>query len=192
MPSETIQIATAIPGQGTALFAAAKSMGLEGIVAKRRSSTYELGRRSQNWLKVKTTHEADLVVGGWSPGQGWRDQTVGALLMGAYEEGPEGMPQLRFVGSVGSGFTDRTLAATDALLRSQETDESPFSPESQAELRRSAPQSHWVHPTLVAQVEFREVTSATKLRAPVFKGLRQDKPPADCTVAALRASGDAC
>ena len=184
VPTGTVQLATAIRGQGIALYKAAESRGLEGIVAKRLASTYELGRRSQSWLKVKTVHDADLVVGGWSPGQGKRGGTLGSLLMGAYE--PSG--ELRFVGSVGTGFNDRTLDELDARLKELGQPESPFSPASTLEVRRVSPAAAWVRPELVAIVEYRELTSAIKLRAPSFKGFRGDKSPAECTVEALQAS----
>jgi bifunctional non-homologous end joining protein LigD len=179
--SGTVQLSTSMAGEGLAMFEAADSRGLEGIVAKRLASPYELGRRSQNWLKVKTTRDADLVIGGWSPGQGSRAHHFGALLLGAYDGAG-----LSFVGSVGTGFTDRTLAELDARLAALAQDRSPFSPAATAELRRHAPGATWVRPELVAIVEFRQLTSQLKLRAPSFKGLRQDKSPQRCTVAALQ------
>jgi bifunctional non-homologous end joining protein LigD len=185
--SPAVQVATAIEGQGLALYEAVASRAMEGIVAKRLTSTYELGRRSRSWLKVKTLHEADLVIGGWNPGQGSRERTLGALLLGAYEGSPEDR-RLRFVGSVGTGFTDRALAEMDTRLRSLTRETSPFSPASTAELRKHAPGATWVNPSLVARVEYRELTSAGKLRAPSFKGLRDDKAPAECTFAAVLAS----
>ena len=164
------------------MYGAAKERNLEGIVAKRLASTYELGRRSQSWLKVKTSHEADLVIGGWSPGQGKRDGTLGALHMGAYEENGE----LRFVGSVGTGFNERTLDDLLARFHTLAVTESPFSADSTRDIRRLSPDARWVQPELVAIVEFRQLTSTLKLRAASFKGLRTDKAPTECTVAALR------
>src|SRR5882672_3011549 len=182
VPTGTVQLSTSVVGRGIAMYEAAKARNLEGIVAKRLASTYELGRRSQSWLKVKTSHEADLVIGGWSPGQGKRGGTLGALHMGAYEENGE----LRFVGSVGTGFDERTLDDLLARLQALTIPESPFSPESTKEIRRLSPVERWVRPELVAIVEFRQLTSALRLRAASFKGLRTDKAPAECTVAALR------
>lgn len=183
VPNDVLQLSTSVPGHGIALFEAAERLGLEGIVAKRRQSPYELGKRSQNWLKVKTTYDADVVIGGWSPGQGNRESSIGALLVGAYEDGA-----LRFVGSVGTGFTERTLASLLTQLKELEQEASPFSPASTAELRSHAPGARWVDPVLVAMVEFRELTSAGKFRAPSYKGLREDKSPAECTYAELVAA----
>ncbi|MEA2533124.1 MAG: bifunctional non-ous end joining protein LigD, partial [Actinomycetota bacterium] len=182
VPTGTVQLSTSVVGRGVAMYEAAKERNLEGIVAKRLASTYELGRRSQSWLKVKTSHDADLVIGGWSPGQGKRDGTLGALHMGAYDEKGE----LLFVGSVGTGFNERTLDDLLARLQALAIPESPFSPESTKEIRRLSPVARWVRPELVAIVEFRQLTSALRLRAASFKGLRTDKAPAECTVAALR------
>jgi len=182
VPTGTVQLSTSVVGRGIAMYEAAKARNLEGIVAKRLASTYELGRRSQSWLKVKTSHEADLVIGGWSPGQGKRDGTLGALHMGAYDDNEE----LRFVGSVGTGFNERTLDDLLARLRALAVDESPFSAESTKDIRRLSPGARWVRPELVAVVEFRQLTSTLKLRAAAFKGLRTDKAPAECTIAALR------
>ncbi|MEA2590178.1 MAG: bifunctional non-ous end joining protein LigD, partial [Actinomycetota bacterium] len=182
VPTGTVQLSTSVVGRGVAMYEAAKERNLEGIVAKRLASTYELGRRSQSWLKVKTSHDADLVIGGWSPGQGKRDGTLGALHMGAYDEKGE----LLFVGSVGTGFNERTLEDLLARLQALAIPESPFSPESTKEIRRLSPVARWVRPELVAIVEFRQLTSALRLRAASFKGLRTDKAPAECTVAALR------
>lgn len=182
VPTGSVQLATAVRGQGIALYQAAETRGLEGIVAKRLASTYEPGRRSQSWLKVKTVRDADLVIGGWSPGQGKRSGTLGALLMGAYDERGD----LRFVGSVGTGFDDRTLDELDSRLKELATPDPPFSPAATQEIRRMNPGAAWVVPALVATVEFRDLTSALKLRAPSFKGLRADKSPRECTVAGLR------
>ncbi len=180
--SGTVQLSTSVVGQGKALYEAAAAHGLEGIVAKRLASPYELGRRSQSWLKIKTKADADLVIGGWSPGQGARSGHFGALLMGAYDEDGG----LQFVGSVGTGFTDKKLAELQSALERITVPEPPFNPASVAELRKHAPGATWVRPDLVAIVEFRELTSALKLRAPAFKGLRDDKTPGECTVAALK------
>lgn len=167
--SEFVQLSPSFPGKGVALFDAAKEQHLEGIVAKKLGSKYEPGRRSKAWLKIKTVQDADVVIGGWLPGEGRRTGTIGSLLLGAYSGG-----DLIYAGAVGTGFDDRTLALLHQRLAGLEQDSPPFTVES---LRGSKPElrhARWVKPELVATVEFREITSAGKLRAPSFKGLRSD------------------
>jgi bifunctional non-homologous end joining protein LigD len=176
-----LQLSPAIASKGVALFEAARAQGLEGIVAKRADSIYELGRRSKAWLKVKTVFEADVVVAGWSEGGGGRNGMLGSLVTATYDEDGK----LRYNGSVGTGFTQKSYALVSSKLEPLATDKCPFPPQTlkdKPELRRA----HWVKPRLVAMVEFRQLTSAGKLRAPSFKGLRTDKKPKDCTYDELR------
>ena len=173
-----IDVSTCIEGEGTALFEAARTAQLEGIVAKKLGTPYRPGKRGRDWLKVKTTYEADVVIGGWTKGEGSRSERFGSLLVGAYEG-----DRLRFVGAVGTGFNDRSLDELLAKMRPLETDENPFEVDPEQEkVRWGKPikDPHLVRPELVAVVEFRELTSGGKLRAPSFKGLREDKDPDDC------------
>jgi bifunctional non-homologous end joining protein LigD len=158
------------PGAGTALLQATKSQALEGIVAKRLDSRYEPGRRTTSWLKIKHTLRQELVICGWLPGEGRRTERIGALLMGVYEPGGE----LRYAGRVGTGFTDRTLAELAERLAALRSETSPF--EVAPKLPRNAV---FVEPRLVAEIEFREWTSDGVMRAPSYKGLREDKPPVE-------------
>jgi bifunctional non-homologous end joining protein LigD len=157
-------------GDGAALLKLTRSRGLEGIVAKGLDSRYLPGRRSQSWLKVKNVRSQDLVIGGWMPGAGRRSDTLGALLVGHFED-DGGELRLRYSGRVGTGFSDETLRTLTPLLRKLETDASPFSG------RQPPKQAHFVEPRLLAEVEFREWTRAGTLRAPSFKGLRDDRDP---------------
>ena len=179
VPTEWIQISPIIEGAGVALFSAAAEQGLEGIMAKRLSSLYLPGARSRDWLKVKVTFDADVVVVGWIEGEGRRAGTLGSLVLAVYDDGA-----LRYVGNVGTGFDKGRLAeAMDRLHALGET-KSPFP----AEVLRSRPelrQAHWVTPSLVARVEHRQLTSAGRLRAPSFQGFREDKNPEECTFAQL-------
>jgi len=159
-------------GDGAALQALTRERGLEGVVAKRLGSTYAPGKRTRTWLKIKNTTEQELVVGGWMPGEGRRSNTLGALLVGYYEDA-DAKPVLRYAGRVGTGFTEATLRDLMKKLKPLATDESPF------EGRQPSKNANFVKPKLVAQVEFREWTRTRTLRAPSFKGLRDDKDPLD-------------
>lgn len=163
-----------IPTHGKALFEAASARGLEGIVAKQTMSPYLPGKRTKNWLKIKTVLEADFVIGGWTPGLGGRGGTLGALLAGVWDEAG-----LLYVGSVGTGLTEKTLVSMRDRLIEIETPQSPF-------LQKGVSKgARWARPELVCRVEYRELTQGLKLRAPSFKGLRPDKAPEDCRLSDL-------
>ena len=183
--SDNVQVSPYVPGEGTTLYEAACEQNLEGIVAKKLGSPYRPGKRGKEWLKIKTTIEADLVIGGWSKGDGSRASSFGALLVGAYED-----DELRFVGAVGTGFSQKTLDALMSQLEARAVPDMPFTddPRQMGTGRFGKPIKDpvWVEPELIARVEFRELTSVGRLRAPSFKGLRSDIDPKECTFAALR------
>jgi len=153
--------------RGKALFASAVKRRLEGIIGKNRTSTYQ-ERRSRDWLKIKTGHEQEFVVGGWTEPKGSR-KGFGALLLGVYQN-----KALRFVGSVGTGFSTKLLDDLYARLRKIERKTSPFVNPVDA---RSRP--HWTSPELVVEVRFSEWTRDGYLRQPAYLGLRPDKRAAD-------------
>ncbi len=157
------------PGEGKLLLEATRAQGLEGVVAKRLDSRYEPGRRGGAWVKVKNLFQQELVIGGWLPGEGRRTERIGALLMGYYENG-----SFRYAGRVGTGFTERTLDDLAARLKPLRRDRSPF--DVAPKLPRNAV---FVEPALVAEIEFREWTGERVMRAPSFKGLRDDKSAGD-------------
>ena len=157
------------PGEGSALLEATRELGIEGIVAKRLDCPYEPGRRTSGWIKVKNVCLQDVVVGGWTPGEGGRSSSLGALAVGVMEDG-----RLVYVGKVGTGFTERTLAMLGRELEPLRRPDSPF------DGRQPPKGTVFVEPRLVASVEFREWTKSGTLRAPSFKGLRPDKDPQDC------------
>ncbi len=184
VPNGRIQISQAVVGEGTALSEAAKAQNLEGIVAKKLGSPYRVGKRTREWLKIKLTYDADIVIGGWSPGEGARTSSFGALLAGVFDD--EG---LRFIGAVGTGFTDRTLRELQPKLKELESDSCPFVEDPTglppSRFGKALRNARWCEPRQVAIVEFRELTSGLRLRAPSFKGLRTDKDPEECTLEAL-------
>ena len=157
-----------VVGHGEQLLAATEQQGLEGVIAKRLDSKYEPGRRTPAWLKIKHTARQEVVVGGWVPGDGKRRDRIGALLVGVRED--DGT--LRHVGRVGTGFTESELDRLAEMLRPLERDDSPFAPGG-PKIPRGAV---FADPELVAEVEFREWTDGGQLRAPSYKGLRDDKP----------------
>ena len=157
------------PGEGSALLEATAAMGVEGVVAKRLDSSYEPGRRSQAWIKVKNVAEQDVVIGGWTPGTGGRGGHLGALAVGVMDG-----DRLVYAGKVGTGFTETTLNLLKRELGHRRRDDSPFTG------RQPPKGTVFVDPELVAAVEFREWTKSGTLRAPSFKGLRPDKDPQDC------------
>jgi bifunctional non-homologous end joining protein LigD len=160
---------------GAALYQAAEANQLEGVMAKRRTSPYEPGKRSRNWLKVKVRLEQELVVGGWLSGEGARSDRIGALLVGYHDPDAPGSP-LRYAGRVGTGFSDGELTRLGALLDERAHLECPFNPPPPVPVTKVA---HWVRPDLVAQVAFGEWTSDGILRHPAYLGQREDKAAAD-------------
>jgi len=160
--------------QGVALYEAAKHQGLEGIVAKRRNSCYEQ-KRSREWLKMKITRRQECVIGGYTDPRGSREH-FGSIVLGLYDD----KGRLLHVGQAGSGFTEQTHEDMWRRLQKLETDKNPFA--NKVESTRGV---HWVKPELVAEIKFTEWTHETdeggvKMRAPVYQGLREDKPPREC------------
>ena len=172
--SEVIHFSDHYAEKGLELFEAAKQRELEGIVAKKRSGSYE-EKRSRNWLKIKITQRQECVIGGYTPPEGSREY-FGALVLGLYD--PQG--RLIHVGQVGTGFDQKALKQVFALLQPLKTKQNPFYGEIGG-LQKVL----FVRPELVAEIKFAEWTHETaagglKLRAPVFMGLRDDKSAEEC------------
>ena len=166
-PSELLLISRRLSKNGLSAYSIAKRRGLEGIVAKESASSYQEGR-SRKWLKVKAHQEEEFVIGGFTAPEGNRLH-LGALLLGAYRG-----KDLHFVGKVGTGFTQQTLAALARTFHPLVVSKPPF-----VEPPREK-DTTWLMPRLVAQIAFQEWTADRKLRQPVFLGLRDDKKAADC------------
>jgi bifunctional non-homologous end joining protein LigD len=154
---------------GEALFAAATEQGIEGILAKKSQSRYQPGRRTRDWLKIKTRLEQEFVVAGYTKGKGKRAGRIGSLVLGVMEGG-----ELVYAGNVGTGFSEDEIDRLLALLRPLETGACPFAEAPKMPKVRKA-DVVWLEPKLVAEVEFVEWTHDRRLRAPVYKGLREDK-----------------
>jgi bifunctional non-homologous end joining protein LigD len=146
-----------------------KQLKLEGVVAKRRESRYRSGTRSSSWLKIKHLQMQEAVIVGWRPGKGNRSGGVGSLLLAL----PDG-DDWRYIGRVGTGFTDRVVADLTKRLKAIERKTPPL--EAPRDVVREA---RWVSPQLVGEVTYGEWTSDGHLRHPVWRGLRPDKKPAD-------------
>ena len=174
-PSARVQVAPAIETEGIAFFEAAKAQDLEGIVAKHRRSRYEPGRRASTWLKIKARPEQELVVGGWTPGEGTAKE-LGAVVVGVYEG-----ERLRFAGKVGSGFDARTRKDLRTRLEALETDAPPFDP--------APPQDYkgrwggdlagvrWIRPELVIRAEIGGWSRDGHVRQTAYKGLEPGRDP---------------
>ena len=161
----------AVHDDGQALLDATRAADLEGVIAKRNDSRYVVGQRSPNWLKIKNNTIDEFVIGGWVPGEGRRQRTIGALLLGLPESDATDAP-LRFVGKVGTGFTDAMLDDLATQLAPDVITKRPFTNDPG---ERTA---IYVQPRLVGRVEFREWSPTGLLRFPSWKGLATIPPVA--------------
>lgn len=158
-------------GGGADVLATSAEQRMEGVVAKRLDSVYLPGRRSASWVKVKNHRTQEVVIGGWTAGQGNRGGTIGSLVLGV--PGPGG---LEYVGNVGTGFSRGVLTDVLARLRRIEQPGPAFVGTLPA---RATVGARWTRPELVGEVEFAEWTRDGRLRHPTWRGLRPDKQPGD-------------
>ncbi|MGB9011455.1 MAG: non-homologous end-joining DNA ligase [Aeromicrobium sp.] len=161
-----VRVPPAFDGELVDAVAQSLDRGLEGIIAKRRRSTYRT-TRSSSWIKIKHHRTHDVVVCGWRPGEGSRADTIGSLLLGVHRDG-----ELTYAGRVGTGFSDADLTELKQLLSRLEV-EKPAVSQVPRDVARTA---RWVGPSLVGEVTFTEWTSAGQLRHPSWRGLRRDVP----------------
>ncbi|WP_256208419.1 DNA ligase D [Nitrosospira briensis] len=162
--SETVHFGETFDVPANDIIASACRMGLEGVIGKRKSSTY-VSRRSPDWIKLKCSQRQEFVIGGYTDPQGSR-VGIGSLLLGFYDA----EKKLRYAGNVGTGFSAKTLHDLKAKLSKIEAATNPF-----AEATGIGRNVHWVKPTLVAEVAFAEWTWDGHIRHSVFHGLRSDK-----------------
>ena len=160
-----------LSGDGAQALEHSRKHGWEGVVAKRRDSSYQPGRRSASWIKDKHWNTQEVVIGGWRAGEGGRTSGIGSLLMGI-----PGAGGLHFAGRVGTGFTERDLANLKETLDPLRTGESPFDATLPA---RDARGVTFVQPVLVGEVRYSEWTPDNRLRQSSWRGLRPDKKPSE-------------
>jgi bifunctional non-homologous end joining protein LigD len=157
--------------EGKGLFSAALRKGFEGIMAKDRSSPYLPGERSGYWLKIKKAFDIDAVVCGYLEGEGSRKRLFGSLILGMYRK-----KGLVHIGQVGTGLSEETMDALSRRLAGIRTEIPPL--DVVPELKRRA---FWCRPEIVVRVSFQDWTREGRLRVPVFKGIRDDKEPEECS-----------
>jgi bifunctional non-homologous end joining protein LigD len=168
-PSDVLQYSEHVLEKGEEFYRSIVDERIEGMVAKRLSSSYSQ-KRSRDWLKVKLVQTEDVVIGGYTKPRGSRE-LFGALIVGLYRGG-----ELHYVGHVGGGFNTTSLNETYSILSKLKTDESPF-----VEKPRTNETVQWVKPSIVCEVKFSEWTADEKLRQPIFVAIRDDKEPLQCT-----------
>lgn len=178
-PGDRVRLVEPYRVSGEEAFADATRQRLEGIVAKHLDSRYVPGGRSDDWLKIKTVQADEFVIGGYTEGLRARASTFGALLLGQYD----GNGHLAYVGHVGTGFNRATLSELKQAMDARRQPSSPFAEE--PPIRTPVT---WTKPELVAEVKFVEWTRDGRLRAPVFKRLRDDKPAREVRRAAVAAA----
>jgi bifunctional non-homologous end joining protein LigD len=164
--SPRIKLLQHFDDDGVLAYHACVENGFEGIVAKRLDSYYEPGRRSPSWIKLKANQTAEFVLGGYTPGDGWRSETFGSLLMGYYDDNGK----LHYAGSVGSGFDDRLLHETMRRIAPLRSTKCPF-------IKKPADKRDalWLEPGVIVEVKFMDWTRDGHLRTPVFLRFRDDK-----------------
>ncbi|GLU51454.1 DNA ligase D [Dyadobacter frigoris] len=165
--------------RGAEFFKVAKTMGLEGIIAKRSDSVYYPGDRSKNWLKIKVQKRQEVVIAGYTRNKG-TSKLFSALLLGAYQDG-----KLRYVGKVGTGFNNKQQKEILTLFKPLTTKKSPFEQipdyNKPSRFRPNPPDASatWLEPKLVCEINFAEITEEGVFRHPSFVAMREDKDPKD-------------
>jgi bifunctional non-homologous end joining protein LigD len=163
--ADALRFSDVFDAPAASVVTSACQLGLEGVIAKRKDSTYR-SARSEDWIKLKCSHRQEFVIGGWTDPKGTRIG-LGSLLLGVHDD----QGALLYAGNVGTGFNKENLAEITAKLAKVASPTNPF-PSKEGITGRP----HWVKPTLVAEVTFGEWTEANRIRHAVFHGLRTDKP----------------
>ena len=162
-----------VPAHGKSYFQNALKLGFEGAMAKKVDSIYQIGTRSEDWLKLKQVRTLDCIIVGYTVGTGSRSSTFGALVLAAYERNGN----LIHLGNVGTGFTDATILRLMKSLKSLRTKTKTVP----GEVKAPTP-IKWVKPQLVVEVGYMNMTRDRKLRLPRFERYRHDKASSECTL----------
>lgn len=166
-----IRFSDHIEENGKSLFKMAQESKLEGIIAKKANSPYRMGKRSNEWVKIKTSLRQEAVIAGFTEPKGSRKH-IGSLVLGVYDNG-----NLKYIGNAGGGFNDKSLKETKELLEPLIRKTSPF----KEKIKTNTPVT-WLKPELVCEVEFSEWTQENSMRHPIFQGFREDKDPKDVVI----------
>ena len=180
--NDAIRVSDYIEEKGIEILRKSNELKLEGIVAKHKTSLYQEGVRSKDWLKIKNTLTQDCVIIGYTKGMGSRVNYFGSLVLAVYCPKEK---KLKFVGHVGTGFDDEILRVVYSKLKNFEIDTVPV--DKVPYLNR---ETIWLRPVLIAEVKFGEWTKDGILRAPVFLRLREDKNAEECIIEADNATKD--
>jgi bifunctional non-homologous end joining protein LigD len=173
--TDNILLSNDFETSGTEFFQAAEKMGLEGIMAKRANSVYNIGARTTDWLKIKTQLRHEVVIGGYTKNAGTAKQ-FSSLLVGLFEKG-----KFVYTGKIGTGFNDKTQREMMKQFKPLIISSSPFDTvpdiNKPSRFRPTPPKAlaTWLKPKLVCEVSYREVTSDGVMRHPSFEGMRSDK-----------------
>ncbi len=174
-----IRISESFNAGATEFFEVAKQLNLEGIIAKKADSTYTIGKRTKDWLKIKTAKRQEVIIGGFTNNEG-SSKLFSALLVGVNENG-----KLRYTGKIGTGFPDKLQEEMMQQFKPLITNKIPFDHEPDinkpSRFRPNPPKATatWLKPKLVCEVSFAEITSDGVMRHPSFEGMRADKNPKD-------------
>ncbi|MEP6735108.1 MAG: DNA ligase D [Chryseolinea sp.] len=162
--SDIIRYSEHVEADGIAFFREAVKLKLEGIMAKHKLSTYEKGKRTTNWLKIKNTNTQEAIIAGYTAPRASR-KYFGALILAIKQKG-----KLKYIGHSGTGFTEKVLKDLYTEFQPLVRASSPFSEKIPANASVT-----WLRPALVCNVKYTELTQDGIMRHPIFLGLRIDK-----------------
>ncbi|MDI6798902.1 MAG: non-homologous end-joining DNA ligase [Candidatus Aenigmarchaeota archaeon] len=168
--SNRVLLSAYVIGKGKKFFQEVRKKNLEGVMAKRLQSQYQISKRSKDWLKIKYLKTLDCIIAGFTKGSGWREKYFGALILGCYHQG-----KLRYMGRCGTGLDEKGYAELTQKLQKIKTDKCPFE-----EIPKMPSGIIWVKPQLICEVRFMNLSRERIMRAPAFIRLREDKLPEEC------------